>query len=40
MPTFVFIENGAAIDRIVGANAVELENKIKHFDAKCASQTA
>ena len=40
MPTFVFIENGAAIDKLVGANKGELENKVKLYDSKCASHAA
>jgi hypothetical protein len=39
MPTFVFIEKGVPVERIVGANVAELENKVKHFDEKSASQT-
>ena len=40
MPTFLFIENGVTIDKLVGANKVELENKVKHFDAKYAPHAA
>ena len=40
MPTFLFIENGAAIDKLVGANKGELENKVKLYDSKCASHAA
>jgi len=28
MPTFIFIKNGKAVDKIVGANKAELERKV------------
>ena len=31
MPTFLFINNGKQIDKVVGANKDELEKKIHHY---------
>jgi len=31
MPTFIFIQNGKQIDKIIGANKDELERKVAHF---------
>ena len=37
MPTFVFILNTNTIEKLVGANKGELENKVKHFSMKAAA---
>lgn len=40
MPTFVFIEKKSEIDRLVGANKVELEKKVKLYSDKTAAMVA
>lgn len=34
MPTFLFIEGGKQVEKLVGANTAELENKVKFFADK------
>ncbi|KAH7436176.1 hypothetical protein KP509_05G006600 [Ceratopteris richardii] len=40
MPTFMFIENGSVVDKIVGADKYKLEAKVKQFSEKCAGLAA
>ncbi|KAH7443242.1 hypothetical protein KP509_02G027000 [Ceratopteris richardii] len=40
MPTFMFIENGAVVEKIVGADRTKLEAMVKHYSEKCASLAA
>ncbi|MCO5588862.1 hypothetical protein L7F22_042822 [Adiantum nelumboides] len=37
MPTFLFIENDNVVEKIVGANKTELENKVRHYAEKGAA---
>ena len=40
MPTFLFIQDSKNTEKIVGANKVELEKKVKFYSEKCAVAAA
>ncbi|KAI5061491.1 hypothetical protein GOP47_0024000 [Adiantum capillus-veneris] len=40
MPTFLFIEKGVVIDKIIGANKGELEAKVRQYSEICAAVAA